>query len=448
MQSFVIHWDGKLLADLFGRQKVDRIAILASYGGTSKFLGAPKVPAGTGENMAVVVHHALIKWGIVNRVSAMGFDTTSSNTGEGIGACTLLQNKLDRKLIKLACRHHMHEIVLKHVFEAKHSATSGPEVPIFNRFAADWENFDHTSFKSGLEDPIVRSKINEDECEAIIIFCNQELQKTQIRADYKELLQLTKAFLGGDCESFRTCGPTSHARFMGKGIYSLKIFLFREQFNLTKREMDGLRSICIFLVRLYVKVWFACTNAIRAPNQDLNFLKDSIAYAETDPVVSEAILNKWKNHLWYLAPETVALAFFDPDVSVEEKRNMVGRLQSAEPIIKLIDNRKILNPKLLQNNNLSDFVSYKTKNFFDAFGLISEFLELDPSLWETNGDYQDALDVCRDLFVVNDTAERGVKFMGNYNRVLTKDEEQYAFILQCIDKYRQKYPSHNKSDLI
>lgn len=448
MRSFVIHWDGKLLPDLFGRQKVDRIAILASYGGTSKFLGAPKVPAGSGENIAEVVHNALIKWDIVNRVSAMGFDTTTSNTGEHVGACILLQNKLDRKLIKFACRHHMYEIVLKYVFEVKHSVTSEPEVPIFNRFAAVWGNLDHKSFKSGLEDPIVRSKISDADCEAIKNFCNQELQKTQVRADYEELLQLTKTFLGEDGGSFRPCGPTSHARFMGKGIYAFKIYLFREQFALTVQESNGLRDICIFLVRLYVKAWFTCTNAIRAPNQDLNFLKDSSAYTSTDPKVAKAVLFKWKNHLWYLAPETVALAFFDSDVSLEEKRNMVGRLQSTEPIIKLKDDRIISDPRLLLDKNLSDFVSYKTKNFFDAFGLASDFLHQDPSVWETNEDYQDALDVCRDLFVVNDTAERGVKFMSDYNRVLTKDEEQNQFILQCIDEYRREYPSHNKSDLI
>lgn len=436
------------MPDLLGRSKVDRIAIIASYEGTSKFLGAPKVPAGTGENMAKVVHEALIKWDIVNKVSAMGFDTTTSNTGQNIGACTLLQNKLDRKLIQFACRHHMLEIVLKHVFEVKLSVTSGPDVPVFNRFAAEWENLDHKSFKSGLEDPIVRSKISNADCEAITIFCNQQLHQTQIRADYKELLQLTIMFLGEVGGSFRIPGPTSHARFMGKAIYILKIYLFREQFTLSKRESNGLRDICVFLVRLYVKAWFTCTKAILAPNQDINFLKDSIAYAKIDPAVSEAVLHKWKNHLWYLAPETVALAFFDSDVSLEEKRNMVRHLQSPEPIVKLQDDRKISDPKLLQRNNLSDFVSYKTKNFFDAFGLTTEFLKHDPSIWETNEDYLDALDVCREFFVVNDTAERGVKFMNDYNRILTKDEEQNQFILQCIEAYRRKYPSHNKSNLI
>lgn len=92
--------------------------------------------------------------------------------------------------------------------EVKHSATSGPEVLIFNRFAAVWGNLDHKSFKSWLEDPIVRSKISHAECEAIKNFCNHEVQQTQIRADYKELLQLTITFLGEDGGK-RTCGPTS-----------------------------------------------------------------------------------------------------------------------------------------------------------------------------------------------------------------------------------------------
>lgn len=189
-------------------------------------------------------------------------------------------------------------------------------------------------------------------------------------------------------------------------------------------------------------------NAIRAPNQDIHLLKDSIAYAEIDRDVSEAVLKKWKNHLWYLALESMALAFFDSDVSLEEKRKMVRHLQSTEPVVNLENDRKFSDPKLLLCNNLSDFVSYKTKHFFGAFGLSTEFLKHDPSIWEVNEDYQDALDVCRNLFVVNDTAERGVQFMNDYNRILTKDEEQNQFILQCIEEYRRKCPSHNKSDLI
>lgn len=89
--SFIVHWDGKILLDLIGSTKVERIAILVSYNGTSKLLGAPKVEPSTGENIATVVQNTLIKWSIFDRVAAMGFDTTSVNTGEKNGACLYLQ---------------------------------------------------------------------------------------------------------------------------------------------------------------------------------------------------------------------------------------------------------------------------------------------------------------------------------------------------------------------
>ncbi|CAH0556961.1 unnamed protein product [Brassicogethes aeneus] len=321
-RSLVVHWDGKLMEAIVGKKKVDRIAILVSYKETSKFLSAAVIEPATGENIAIAVRDTLISWNITDRVGAMSFDTTSSNTGHKLGATAFLQEYLDRKLIQLPCRHHIYEIILKRVFELKHSTSSGPEVLMFNRFASVWDDLNHKLFKFGFDDEIVRSKISDEESEVVKKFCCEQLKREQIRADYKELLQLTLAFLGKDCGDFRTCSSTSHARFMGKAIYCLKIFLFREQFRLTAAEKNALRDMCIFLVKLYIKVWYGCPSSITAPNQDLQFVKDSIAYAEIDSAVSHTILSKIKNHLWYLTPETTALAFFDPCVPLEDKRKM------------------------------------------------------------------------------------------------------------------------------
>ena len=95
------------------------------------------------------------------------------------------------------------------------------------------------------------------------------------------------------------------------------MYLFRFQFKLTSRELNCIRDISIFVVKLYIKVWFGCTNAIQCPNQDLNFLRDSFEYAKIDKVVSDAVIETIKNHLWYLTQELVGLAFFDPDVPLE-----------------------------------------------------------------------------------------------------------------------------------
>lgn len=207
----VVHWDGKFLPDLLRNTKAERIAILVSYNGTSKFLGAPKVPSATGENIAAAVHKILVEWNICDRVVGMCFDTTSSNTGPKNGAILHLQNHIDRKLINFACRHHTYELVLRGVFDLKFSTSSAPEVP--------------TEIKD---------------------FCYRQFAIALPRDDYKELLQLTLMFLGEDVGGMRSPGPTSHARWMAKGIYDLKMFLFREQFTLIARELKGCRDVCIF----------------------------------------------------------------------------------------------------------------------------------------------------------------------------------------------------------
>jgi len=51
------------------------------------------------------------------------------------------------------------------------------------------------------------------------------------------------------------------------------------------------------------------------------------------------------------------------------------------------------------------------------------------------------------LKVVNDTAERGVALIQEYNKTLTKDERDLQFLLQVVADHRQLYPVANKTDL-
>jgi len=68
----------------------------------------------------------------------MVFDTTTSNTGIREGSCPKLEDKLKRKLLNLACRHHIAEIYLKAAFESCLGGTSGPEVLLFKRLQSAW----------------------------------------------------------------------------------------------------------------------------------------------------------------------------------------------------------------------------------------------------------------------------------------------------------------------
>lgn len=134
----VVHWDGKLIPDLTGSEQVDRLPVIVSGKGVSQLLTVAKLPSGTGQAQATAVYEAVEDWGVSDNISAMCFDTTASNTGRLAGACVLLEQKLGRKLLSLACRHHILELVVGAVFEVCLGVKSVPEVQLFQRFWDHW----------------------------------------------------------------------------------------------------------------------------------------------------------------------------------------------------------------------------------------------------------------------------------------------------------------------
>lgn len=212
-------------------------------------------------------------------------------------------------------------------------------------------------------------------------------------------------------------------------------------------ELEGLRDVCIFVVRLYVKDWFNSTSAVNAPRNDLNFIKEAIDYSSIDESVSKIILNKISNHLWYLSEETVGFAFFDEEVSIDEKKKMVRALRSPPlPKRRLSFNANQLTSQFKQKH-LHNFVTTNTRNFFARFDIPTGFLSVEPSEWSQRDDYKQGFETCKVIHVVNDSAERAVKLFLDYNQKLTHSEEQKQFIPKVVQHYRQIFPSSNKFDL-
>ena len=55
----VVHWDGKLIPDLIGKEQVDRLPVLVSGKGVSQLLTVAKLPSETGEAQAAAVFGAI-----------------------------------------------------------------------------------------------------------------------------------------------------------------------------------------------------------------------------------------------------------------------------------------------------------------------------------------------------------------------------------------------------
>jgi len=127
----VVHFDGKLLLSIAGgSEKEDRVAIIVTGLTSEKLLAIPKVAQGTGEQVAKVASETISHWNLENEIVGMSFDTTA-NMGHRSGACILLEQRLGKKLLWLACRHHVLEVLCGDVFKKVFGPTSGPNVALF-----------------------------------------------------------------------------------------------------------------------------------------------------------------------------------------------------------------------------------------------------------------------------------------------------------------------------
>ena len=79
--NLTLHWDGKIVPDITGNGKVERIAVIVTGATTCQLLGMVKVPEGTGMAAAKAIYTLIEEWGVAALISAFSFDTTAINTG-------------------------------------------------------------------------------------------------------------------------------------------------------------------------------------------------------------------------------------------------------------------------------------------------------------------------------------------------------------------------------
>ncbi|XP_044597459.1 uncharacterized protein LOC123274025 [Cotesia glomerata] len=182
---------------------------------------------------------------------------------------------------------------------------------------------------SGSEQLLGIPKINsgsgiEQAFSCILNYGAMGVSKFLPRNDYREFLELSSIFLGAtpkDNYTFKCPGAMSHARWMSKAIYCLKIFIFRTEFKITPKELNNLRHICIFIVTTYIKAWFTSSSAILAPNNDLTLMQQLILYNKINSTVSQAALKKMVRHLWYLSDQLAIMSLFDDSIDLTVKKN-------------------------------------------------------------------------------------------------------------------------------
>ena len=454
--ALILHFDGKLLPAIRGGPlKEHRVAILVSGCEMEKLLGVPKVGQGTGKQLANVAHMSVLEWKIVDQVVGISFDTTAANTGRLNGACTLLELKMQKKLLWLACRHHVLEVVCGDVFKSVFGAMSAPSVPLFRRFQEQWPMIDQTTYEP-CTDHRLSKELESDRNDAIDFFTNMLLRESDSipREDYRELLELAILFLGKVPPRgvrFRMPGAFHHARWMAKLLYVLKLNLFRKQFQLTPRESHSCLEFGLFIALVYIRPWITCTNSCDAPTNDLNLVRAVVTYRSISEAISTAAAKAISRHLWYLSEELVPLSLFSDCVSINTKRQMAIRIREIlghDVAYQDRSTRCIAHDiRTLSNNSLESFIGPASAFFFSALRIDYRFLESDVKDWDKIESFQQARKAARALKVVNDCAERGIGLATTFNSSITKKEDQKQFLLQMVESHRKLYPNPLKRTL-
>lgn len=446
--SLSVHWDGKLMEDLTTKEHVDRLPVLVSGTGVEQLLGVPKLLSGTGVAQADVVMSCLQEWGVVDQITALCFDTTAANTGQLSGTCTIVQQRLKRPVLFMACRHHVMELILGAAFKkAVGGISTGPDILIFKRFKEQWQFIDGEKFQPASSDPSVEALIASSRAD-ILQFATAQLTLAHPRDDYEELLELSVIFVGSTPARgihFRAPGAMHRARWMAKTIYALKVWMFRDQFRMTAAEEKGMRDLAIFVVLIYLRAWLTAPFAVEAPHNDFILMRSLLRYPHA--AVSNATSKKLGLHLWYLSEELVCLALFDRRVSLESKRLMLVALLDPSP------DQPAKRPRVdltafLGSRGLEQFCTTNSMRLFEVLKLPNAFLSRDPSEWDEDSSFQKALEVVKNVAVVNDRAERGVALIQEFNKKLTTNEDQLQFLLQVVREHRRQFPDCDKKTLL
>ncbi|KAG0714740.1 hypothetical protein GWK47_013557 [Chionoecetes opilio] len=442
----VLHWDGKLLPSLAdGRSLEERVAVLVSGENTEELLGVPVSADGTGQAVAETVLKLVRESSLEGNIIGMAFDTTAAKTGMVQGACIRIERALEKPLVWLACRHHILEVVLKDVFEVYMGPSSGPNIALFKRLQNRRPIVDQSR-----PQPLTPTALSSDE-EAHRLEMLGHLKRLldcghHPREDYKEIILLSVAYLGGGVPtSFRAPGAYHMARWMAKAIYAVKIMLFHDQLEMSRRELAGIRRVAFFVTMVYAKYWNEAMIPSYAAKNDLDFITDVKRICDNG--VASVAERAMRRHLWYLSENLIGLAIFDDRISPEQKAEMVEGMK--RPSTTKNPRRPESKTPINLNRPLSAFCSVRSMQVLKSLlgGQQPTFLELSPETWNTDSCFKCAKKRAGVLKVTNDLAERGIALIQRFLGNRTKDERQTQFLLKLVRLHTKAVPKKTKAEL-
>lgn len=436
-----------------------RLAIVWYSNQAHNAIGMPEMPDKTAESQAEAIKNTCEEYGVESRQAvAFGCDNEITNVGIHAGTCVLVERFFNKSLLRLMCRHHILELIIKSVYDLLFGAETQRNV-FFVILQRRWSHlreanfpfnaFNETSFTEDM-DPGTHQEFEALMNRALNDLRAHALSK-KVRDDYREVTLLALNFLGEIRETtktnqvkFRTLINPSHARFMASIIQGLECYLFRRSIDWTEREemKHNIMRFSTFSALIYIRYWNRSSNLFDAPSNDLDLLQELQTYKLIDRPVAIAALNAFNRHLNYMGEELSPLSIFSEKTSIQEKNLIAGKLLLTENKITPIRGTKVDNQICnhiaycsgrtdgdydWSSISVIDLVGDRSQFFFDTLNLPRSFLRLDASQWKINRDYIRAKqNVQNALMCINDGSERVISNCKNkFNKQRCRKETSF-----------------------
>ena len=173
----------------------------------------------------------------------------------------------------------------------------------------------------------------------------------------------------------------------------------------------------LFVSLVYIRAWCRAAIPQEAARIDLEFICDAETFSQCGNPTGKATRESMHWHLWYLSETLVGMSFFDENIMLKEKWKMVASLKKlpSKKALKRLEGKKVGN---LEAKTISDFVSSKTKVFFESFNLDTDFLQIPAEDWDSVAGYKSGMEVVAKIAFTNDRTERSIALIKDFNNSL------------------------------
>ena len=286
----------------------EHISVSAEPGG--KYVTHLTPEGGKGKQVGDALVDYLTDHKVVDSWQVMGGDSTAANTGVDKGAFACIEEKLDRRLLRVVCTLHLNELPLRHVFCDIDGPTNSDHTfkgPIGKLLPdveeLDWnERFDKVTAGPGLPElsKAVVDDLSTDQHILWLLF--QSLRSGTIRA---ELYSLTP-------------GPICMSRWLT--LCCRIVLLKMKKHGLKGKNKKNLDNIVHFLMVMYIPMWFTLKQkpGIKYGPQHL-FKQIQLTKLLKEPVLSIVKHNMSINSYWAQSEILLLSMLADPTKSVRQR---------------------------------------------------------------------------------------------------------------------------------